>query len=426
MPILLDHTIVPAYDNEASARFIARIFGWKFEAPVSNFMPDRVDGTLVVDLDRRATFELHHDAFKLSGPNFDAIFQWIEREGIACDSGPRSGDYMAINRRGAGRGLHFKVPNGPLLDVLDGLRRMRPFVVTVFGATGFLGRHIVRWLHARGCVVRIASRHPDQGGALFGTDDPRLRPIGADIQDRQSVADAVAGAHAAVNAVSLYTERGAETFHAVHVECAELVATEAYCAGIEQLVHVSGIGADPASGSPYVRSRGEGELAVRAAYPGAVLVRPAVMFGPDDAFLTVILKLLQRLPAYPMFGSGTTKLQPAHVEDAADAIARVLQRTERDPKTLECGGPRVYTYKELLRSIAGEAGRKPILFPVPFAVWSAMARTVAFLPSPPITPNQVELMQIDTVASPQLPGFADLGILPQPLEETVRLMVRNR
>jgi NADH dehydrogenase len=118
-------------------------------------------------------------------------------------------------------------------------------------------------------------------------------------------------------------------------------------------------------------------------------------------------------------------LQPAHVEDVAEASARLVQRTERDPKTLECGGPRVYTYNELVRSIAGEAGRKPILCPVPFAIWHTLARTAAILPSPPITRNQVELMQIDTVASPQLPGFAELGILPQPLEETVRLIVRN-
>jgi NADH dehydrogenase len=298
-------------------------------------------------------------------------------------------------------------------------------IITVFGATGFLGRRIVRRLHVRGCVVRIASRHPDQGRTLFGADDRHFQHIGADIRDRQSVADAVRDVHAVVNAVSLYTERGTETFHAVHVECAERVATEAYRAGVEQLVHVSGIGADPASGSSYVRSRGQGERAVRAANRGAVLVRPAVMFGPDDAFLTVILKLLRRLPAYPMFGSGTTRLQPAHVEDVAEASARLVQRTERDPKTLECGGPRVYTYNELVRSIAGEAGRKPILCPVPFAIWHTLARTAAILPSPPITRNQVELMQIDTVASPQLPGFAELGILPQSLEETVRLIVRN-
>ena len=126
-----------------------------------------------------------------------------------------------------------------------------------------------------------------------------------------------------------------------------------------------------------------------------------------------------------MFGSGTTRLQPAHVEDVAEAIARILHGTEPGPKTLECGGPRVYTYKELLSSIASEARRKPILFPVPFAVWYAVARTAAILPSPPITRNQLELMQIDTMVSPQLPGFAELGVLPQPLEETVRLIVQK-
>ena len=160
--------------------------------------------------------------------------------------------------------------------------------------------------------------------------------------------------------------------------------------------------------------------------PGAILVRPAVMFGPDDAFLTVILKLLQRLPAYPIFGSGMTKLQPAHVDDVAEAIARILQRTERDPITLECGGPHVYTYKDLVRSVAREAGLKPMLIPVPFAVWYALARAAEFLPSPPITRNQIELMQIDTVASPEMPGFRELGIVPQQLEETVRLILQRK
>ena len=132
---------------------------------------------------------------------------------------------------------------------------MRQRTITVFGATGFLGQRIVRRLHARGLVVRIASRHPDKGRALFGTDDPRLQTIGADVRDAQSVADAVAAAHSVVNAVSLYIERGTDTFHLAHVECAERVAAEAHRAGVEQLVHISGIGADPGSGSSYVRSR---------------------------------------------------------------------------------------------------------------------------------------------------------------------------
>jgi uncharacterized protein YbjT (DUF2867 family) len=262
---------------------------------------------------------------------------------------------------------------------------MAPPIITVFGATGFLGQRIVRRLYEHGCAVRIASRHPERGRALFGTDDRRLQAIEGDIRARQSVADAIAGVCGVVNAVSLYVEHGKETYHAVHVEAAQRVAMEARRLGIEQFAHISGIGADAQSRSPYIRSRGQGELAVRMAFPGAILVRPAVMFGPDDAFLTVILKLLQRLPAYPIFGSGETKLQPVHVDDVAAAIARILQRTERDPITLECGGPDVYTYKDLVRGVARAADLKPILIPVPFAVWHALARVSAFLPSPPIT-----------------------------------------
>ena len=134
---------------------------------------------------------------------------------------------------------------------------------------------------------------------------------------------------------------------------------------------------------------------------------------------------LERLPAYPIFGSGMTELQPIHVDDVAEAVARILQRTERDPITLECGGPRVYTYNDLLRSVAREAGLTPRLIPVRFAVWHAMARVAEFLPSPAVTRNQIELMRIDTVASAELPDLRDLGITPQPLEETIRLILRR-
>ncbi|MBV9251622.1 MAG: complex I NDUFA9 subunit family protein [Acetobacteraceae bacterium] len=303
---------------------------------------------------------------------------------------------------------------------------MAPAIITVFGATGFLGQRIVRRLHEHGYAVRIASRHPDRARALFGTDDPRFQAIEGDICSRQSVADAIAGVRGVVNSVGLYIERGKETFHSVHVEAAQRVAVEACRLGIEQLVHISGIGADAQSRSSYIRSRGHGEQAVRMAYPGAILVRPAVMFGTDDAFLNVILRLLQRLPVYPMFGNGMTKLQPAHVDDVAEVIARILQRTERDPITLECGGSHVYTYKDLIQRVAREAGLKPILIAVPFAVWHGLALVSEFLPSPPITRNQIELMQIDTVASPQMPGFRELGIVPQQLEETVRLILRSK
>ena len=286
-------------------------------------------------------------------------------------------------------------------------------VVTVFGGTGFLGRCIVRHLRLHGFCVRVASRHPDRGHALFGPDNPQLRSIEVDVRDERSVADALADAYGAVNAVSLYLERGQETFHTVHVESARRVAAQVQRRGVKWLIHVSGIGADSRSQSLYIRKRGEGELAVRKAFADAILIRPAVMFGPDDAFLTPILKLLKRLPFFPMFGNGQMRLQPVYVEDVGEAIAKIMQSEQTGLTMLECGGPRVYSYEELLRTVASAAGIKPILVPVPFAAWGALAWISELLPSPPITRNQVELMQIDSVSMPEIPGLGALGICPQ-------------
>jgi uncharacterized protein YbjT (DUF2867 family) len=297
-------------------------------------------------------------------------------------------------------------------------------VVTVFGGTGFLGRRVVEHLRKHDFSVRIASRHPNRSRALFGSDDPQLQSVAADIHDQRAVADALAGAYGVVNAASLYVERGRSTFHSVHVEAARGVAARAQRNGVERLVQVSGIGADAASPSLYIRKRGEGELAVRAAFADAILMRPAVMFGPGDAFLTTVLALLRSLPIYPMFGRGLTRLQPAYVEDVAEAIARALQQTERRAVTFECGGPRIYSYEELLRTVAREAGLMPRLMPLPFAAWQVLASISEVLPSPPVTRNQIDLMQIDNVASRDMPGFAELGISPHAVEQILREMLQ--
>jgi NADH dehydrogenase len=297
--------------------------------------------------------------------------------------------------------------------------------VTVFGGTGFLGRRIVRQLRSRGFPVRIASRHPDRGHRLFGPDDPQLQSVGANIHDERSVADALAGAYGVVNAVSLYVEHGQETFHSVHVESARRVAANAHRAGVDRLIHISGIGADAASRSWYIRKRGEGELAVRAAFADALFVRPAVMFGPNDAFLTTILKLLRQLPIYPMFGRGLTRLQPAYVEDVAEAIGRIMQRAETPSMIFELGGPRVYSYEEFLGAVAHQAGLAPLLIPIPFAVWHALSWAFEILPDPLLTRNQVELMQIDTVSSPEMAGFGELGISPHSVEAILQRMLSN-
>jgi uncharacterized protein YbjT (DUF2867 family) len=297
--------------------------------------------------------------------------------------------------------------------------------VTVFGGTGFLGRRIVRHLRSRGFPVRIASRHPDRGRVLFGPDDPQLQSVRASIHDERSVADALAGAYGVVNAVSLYVEHGQETFHSVHVESAQRVAAQAHRAGVDRLIHISGIGADAASPSRYIQKRGEGERVVRAAFAGAIFVRPAVMFGPDDAFLTIVLKLLRRLPIYPMFGRGRTRLQPAYVDDVAEAIGRIMQRAETPSMIFEFGGPRVYSYEEFLRAVAHQAGLARLLIPVPLAIWHALAWASEMLPNPLLTRNQVELMQIDTMSSPEMPGFVELGISPHSVEAILQNMLSN-
>lgn len=299
-------------------------------------------------------------------------------------------------------------------------------LVAVFGGTGFLGHRVVRCLlRAPEFSVRIASRHPERGRQLFGYDDPRLQSVKVDLRDEGSIADALDGAYGAVNTVSLYVEHEQETFHSVHVESAQRLAAQAHRAGVKRLIHVSGIGSDATSPSLYIRKRGEGELAVRAVFSEATLVRPAVMFGPDDAFLTTILKLLRQYPVYPMFGRGLTRLQPAYVDDMAEAITRALLRTETNAITYECAGPRIYTYEELLRTVAHAAGCRPMLIPVPFAAWHLAGWVAELFPRPPITRNQVELMQIDNIASVGMPGFSELGIPPQSVEQIMPTMLRE-
>jgi uncharacterized protein YbjT (DUF2867 family) len=290
--------------------------------------------------------------------------------------------------------------------------------VTVFGGTGFVGRRVVRQLSLSTITVRIASRHPAPA------EGDNVEQIVADAHDERAVEAAIAGADGVVNAISLYAEHKGDTFHAVHVEAAARIASVARRAGVKRLVHLSGIGADAASASPYIRSRGEGEAAVQAAFPGAVVIRPAVMFAPDDAFLTTILRLLRTLPAYPLFGDGRTRLQPVYADDIAAAVAQVLRQPQRPSPIYELAGPRVYSYEELLRTVARSAGLRPALVRIPFAFWDAAAGLAEFLPRPPLTRNQVDLMQIDTTASDGRPGFGAFGISPRSLEEELKAMVK--
>ena len=287
-------------------------------------------------------------------------------------------------------------------------------LITVFGGTGFLGRRIVRHLIDHGFRVRTASRHPEP--VRPSRSDAARETTKADIHDERAVVAALFGAYGAVNAVSLYVERGCVTFDAVHVEGAARVARLARESGVERLIHVSGIGSDPASSAPYIAARGRGEIAVQQAFPGAILIRPAVMCGPDDAFLTTVVQLLRYLPVYPMFGLGETKLQPVDVEDVAEGIARVLSGAGAAVAPYEFTGPRVYTYKELVTRVADLIKARPRLIPLPFTLWRILALVAEFLPGSPLTRNQVSLMQRDNVASTDCFGLSSLNIAPAEID----------
>jgi NADH dehydrogenase len=299
--------------------------------------------------------------------------------------------------------------------------------VSVFGGTGFLGRRLVRRLAAEGATLRIAVRNPDRARSVLGPADlDRVTLFRADVRDPASVAAAVAGADAVVNAVSTYVEKPGVTFASVHEQGARTLAQEAAAAGVARLVLVSGIGADPESRSPYIRARGRGELVVRHAFPGATIVRPGAMFGPGDALFGTLADIVRLLPVVPLIGGGRTRLQPVYVEDVAEAIVRILADRRTAGQTYELAGPGVYTLRELVGFALRLMDKRRLLVPLPLAVAGIQARLFEFLPSPPLTTSQVDLLRADNLASGALPGFHDLGIQPKPVEDIVPTYVGTR
>ena len=286
-------------------------------------------------------------------------------------------------------------------------------LITVFGGSGFLGRRIVLRLANDGAEVRVAVRHPERAAFLTGTRTAGpITAVRADVWDEASVAPAVAGADAVVNTVGHYVERGRASFEAIHGQGARHVAAAAARAGIARLVHISGIGADPQSDSAYVRARGIGERLVAEALPAATIFRPSVMFGPEDAFLNRLAALARVLPVLPLFGRGDVRLQPVYVDDVAAAVATALTTPAAAGKLYELAGPRIYSYRALVRLVLEQTGRRRLLLPVPYRAWDLLAA----LPGSPVSRDQVKLMRQDNLAAPGALTFADLGIQATALE----------
>ena len=290
--------------------------------------------------------------------------------------------------------------------------------VTVFGGSGFLSRQIVKSLAAQGMNVRVGVRHPERASFLerFGRSG-QIELVHADVWDESTVARAVKQSDSVINTVGHYVEKGGATFDAVHGQGALHVARQAGQAGAERLIHISGLGADPTSDSPYVRARGVGEVLVKKVFDGVTILRPSVIFGPDDSFFNTLAGIARQTPVLPLFGMGRTNLQPVYVGNVAEACVRVLANPSTKGKIYELGGPRVYTYKTLVQLVLKQVDRRRILAPVPFFVWDTLAALMAFLPNAPLTRDQVKLMKRDNVVEGKELTLQNLGIGPIPVEE---------
>jgi NADH dehydrogenase len=296
-------------------------------------------------------------------------------------------------------------------------------LVTIFGGSGFLGRHLVRALAKRGYRIRVAVRRPELAGHLQPLGRVgQIHAVQANLRFPRSVETAARNADVVINLVGILFERGRQRFDAVQTFGAETVALAASAFGA-RMIHVSALGADEASSSHYARSKAMAEKAVLAAVPSAVVMRPSIMFGPEDDFFNRFGSLARFLPALPLIGGGTTRFQPVFVGDVAAAIADTVDGKARAGTTYELGGPEVRTFKQLMQYVLATIERRRLLIPIPFALARLQAQFLQFLPKPPLTPDQVELLRHDNVVSEAAERegrtFKAFGIEPTAMEVVV-------
>jgi len=293
-------------------------------------------------------------------------------------------------------------------------------LVTVFGGSGFIGAQVVRALAKHGYRVRAAMRRPGRGYRLRMLGDVgQIEVAQANVRSPDSVARAVDGAQACVNLVGVLSEQGRQRFQSVHAMGAHNIAEAAAKAGVTRFVQVSAIGAAPDALSKYGRSKAEGEAAVRHAFPGAVVLRPSIVFGPEDDFFNRFARMAVASPVLPLIGGGETLFQPVFVGDVAAAVAQSVKDPATAGQTFELGGPAVYSFETLMRMILELIERKAILLPLPFSVAGlvGMAGDLQAMVMPPIlTTDQVASLRTDNVVSPGAPGLAALGVTPTALE----------
>ncbi len=294
---------------------------------------------------------------------------------------------------------------------------MRNLRAAVLGGSGFVGRYIVSRLAQRGALIAVGCRRAE--------DAKFLRPMGGvgqiatvnvGLGDAELLLAFLAGNEVLVNCVGILRENGRQTFELVHHTGPARLARLAREAGIGRLIHISAIGADSRSSSAYARTKAAGERAVSDAFPTATILRPSVVFGPEDQFFNRFAALAMISPALPLIGGGDTRFQPVYVGDVADAAVACLDDPATAGRSYELGGPKIYALRELIELLLSEIRRKRRFIDLPFGLAGNLARLMAVLPNPPLTPDQVELLRSDNIVSPTTLGLADLGIAPTAVE----------
>ncbi|HAH10840.1 MAG TPA: complex I NDUFA9 subunit family protein [Alphaproteobacteria bacterium] len=291
-------------------------------------------------------------------------------------------------------------------------------LVTVFGGSGFVGRHVVARLAKTGARIRVAVRNPLLANRLYPMGDPgQIAVVRANLADERQVATAVSGADTVINLVGILFERGRQRFETIQAEGAGALARQAKLAGATSFVQMSAIGADAASPSLYARTKAQGEALVQEAFPNALILRPSIIFGPEDGFFNRFASIATWSPILPLFGGGVNRMQPVYVGDVADAVMNGLQQGAAGVH--ELGGPRIFTFRELMVYVCEVTGRTPFLVSMPFSLGHLGAFFAEFLPTPPLTRDQLRLLASDNVVADGARTLAQLSIQPVPVEAIV-------
>jgi len=296
-------------------------------------------------------------------------------------------------------------------------------LVTIIGGSGFLGRHIIRALAKHGYRIRVAVRRPDLAGHVQPLGRVgQIVPVQANVRYPDSLDAACASAYAVINLVGILHRAGPQTFESVHAQGAEAAARAASRAGAAMFIQMSALGANPGSLSAYARTKAEGEVRARDVFPGAIVIRPSIVFGPEDAFFNRFAAMARMSPVLPLIGGGT-RFQPVFVGDIAEAIAKLLDRTVADGRVYEFGGPEVYSFRDLMRFTLRTVMRRRLLLPVPFGIAGVMASILQLLPGALLTQDQVLLLQRDNVVSDKAVNegrtLKGLGLVPRDIEAIV-------